>query len=816
MTRRRSRPARRAVVRWSRRLLRREWRQHVLVVTLVSVAVAGALFGATAVYNIAPSHDGTFGLASHRFDISVEDPQQLDRFVADAESWFGGVDVITSRDVALPGTTEVLVIRSQDPVSPLGGPMLSVQDGRYAVTPGEVALTDGAAELLDASIGDAVELDGLRASVVGIVENPHDLDQEFALVTPSAAGTPDAATILLHGDDERIESFRSQAAPTSWSIEGRGQSEKTVAAIGVLITATVAMLLVTLVAAAAFVVIAQRRQRQLGLLAAVGATERDVRLVMIADGAGVGIVAAAAGALVAFVAWIVAVPALERATARRLDRLQIPWWVVVACAALAVAASIAAAWWPARTNARLPIMSALSGRPPRPRRARRSAAAAVVLLTAGVGSLTFAIDPSKDTGNVPLALTGVVATTFGLVLIAPPAIRVLSRIGRHAPLAPRIALRDLGRFQSRSGAALAAVSLALAIAVTVVVIAAANEDAAAEGNLSDRQVLVHIGDPGPETPLFVPELSSPEHAATRRSLEAWAATLTDAAIVPLDVAIDPTLTERNDGRVQHPTVILGIRISENTSRDAGLAYVATPVLLDYLGIEAESIADDTILLTAEPGPVHLTGNVSNMVFRRNPVPAVEHVERPPYSSVPQALITDHGVEAGGWTVAPAGWLVESSRPISDAQLAAAQEMAAASGLTIESRDAQSGLSTLRSAATAVGIAVALAILAMTVGLIRAEASGDVRTLTAAGASSRTRRCVTATTAGALALLAAVLGTTVAYAAVFAGYTPETAELANVPVTQLLIIAVGFPLVATATSYLFAGRQPRHIARQLTE
>ena len=105
-----------------------------------------------------------------------------------------------------------------------------------------------------------------------------------------------------------------------------------------------------------------------------------------------------------------------------------------------------------------------------------------------------------------------IATTFGLVLIAPPGrpVDVPTRPARRRS-PTRIALRDLGRFQSRSGAALAAVSLALAIAVTVIVIAAANEDAAAEGNLSDRQVLVHIGDPGSDTPVFVPEVASTEY-----------------------------------------------------------------------------------------------------------------------------------------------------------------------------------------------------------------------------------------------------------------------------------------------------------------
>jgi putative ABC transport system permease protein len=817
MSRRRSRrPARRAVVRWSVRLLRREWRQHVLVVALLTVAVAAALFGAATAYGVAPSHAGRFGLASHRLTVSVDDPEQLEQFVAAADSWFGGVDVITSRRLSVPGTTERLEIRSQDPAGSLGAAMLALRDGRYPVNADEVALTDGASQLLGASIGDAIELDGRQATVVGLVENPDQLDDEFVLASQSTEMTPDAAVVLIHADDDRVDDFRPDGAPQNWNIEARGQSEKTMAAIGVLIASTVAMLLVTLVAAAAFVVIAQRRQRQLGLLAAAGATEHDIRLVMVADGAGVGVIAAVAGSLLAFAAWAATVPALGRAAGRRIEVLDIPWWVVGAGAALAVATAIAAAWWPARTIAKLPIMSALSGRPPRPRRARRSAAAAIILLAAGVVSLTFAIDPSQDNGNVPLALGGVIATTFGLVLIAPPAVRLVSRTAKHAPLSPRIALRDLGRFQSRSGAAVAAISLAVAIAVTVIVIASANVHSAAEGNLSDHQLVVHLGDPGSETPLYMPALSSTEHADRADTVRRWAATLPDARIVPLDVAVDTTITEGIDGRDQHPTVVLGIPIDEDTYRDSGLMYVATPALLDYLGLDPAAVGEDTIALTSQPGDIYLMGNISDGPNRFRPVPVVERIETSPYSSVPHALITENGVKSGGWTVAPAGWLIESSDPITDAQLSSAREMAAASGMTVEPRDQQTGLSTLRSAATGVGIAAALAILAMTVGLIRAQTGGDVRTLTAVGASSRTRRGVTAATSGVLAILAVIIGTTIAYTAVIAGYTPDTDRLANVPVAQLVTVAVGFPLVATIGGWLLAGRQPRHISRRFIE
>ena len=60
-----------------------------------------------------------------------------------------------------------------------------------------------------------------------------------------------------------------------------------------------------------------------------------------------------------------------------------------------------------------------------------------------------------------------------------------------------------------------------------------------------------------------------------------------------------------------------------------------------------------------------------------------------------------------------------------------------------------------------------AVLAMTVGLIRSETAADLRVLSATGASGRTRRMLTGATAGALALLGALLGTAAAYLGIIA-------------------------------------------------
>ena len=62
--------------------------------------------------------------------------------------------------------------------------------------------------------------------------------------------------------------------------------------------ATVFLLLASLVAAAGFAVVAQRRLRQLGMLAAIGATQKHLRLVLVTNGALVGTIAAVGGTIV--------------------------------------------------------------------------------------------------------------------------------------------------------------------------------------------------------------------------------------------------------------------------------------------------------------------------------------------------------------------------------------------------------------------------------------------------------------------------------------------------------------------------------------
>jgi putative ABC transport system permease protein len=148
--------------------------------------------------------------------------------------------------------------------------------------------------------------------------------------------------------------------------------------------------------------------------------------------------------------------------------------------------------------------------------------------------------------------------------------------------------------------------------------------------------------------------------------------------------------------------------------------------------------------------------------------------------------------------------------------------AAAANMSVETRSSVPTSATIVNWATVFGIVLALAILAMSVGLIRSETSSDLRTLAATGAGGRTRRNITAATAGALGFTGAVLGTVGGYVGTAGWFRTNSlngglgAIFTTVPVTNLLIILIGMPLVAAIGGWIFAGRQPRDLGHQPLE
>jgi putative ABC transport system permease protein len=193
---------------------------------------------------------------------------------------------------------------------------------------------------------------------------------------------------------------------------------------------------------------------------------------------------------------------------------------------------------------------------------------------------------------------------------------------------------------------------------------------------------------------------------------------------------------------------------------------------------------------------------------------------PAGTSAPNTVITQYAVHRLGLTPITSGWLVETTKPLSAAQLTGARATAAAAGLSIETKSSIPTSATIIDWATLVGVLLALGILAMTIGLIRSETAGDLRILAATGASSQTRRNLTAATAGALALVGAVVGTAAAYLAMI-GFSRTSAldgisSLGSVPVANLLAILVAMPLVATIVGWLTAWREPKGLSAQVIQ
>ena len=815
--------ARRAVVRWAWRLFRREWRQQALVLALLILVVGSTIVFATAAYNTTGvGDDADFGTADHLLTVDEIDAATAQRGVAAAEEWFGEVDVIASWERPVPGSVETIEFRAQDPDGPFSEPMLALQQGRYPSSDDEIAVTDGVAETFQIGVGDTFDLDGPERTVVGLVENPSDLNAEFALVAPTDDESLESVTILVGGSAEHFESFpASNELPSDGLLLGsRSIVDNVVAAAAILGVAQLGLVLVALVAAASFVAVAQRRLRQLGMLASIGATQRHLRLVVVANGAVLGIVAAVLGGLLGVAGWIAVAPRMESAVGYRIDPFNVPWWLIVTATGLVVVAATAAAWWPARAVARVPITNALSGRPQGPQPAHQSAGLAAFFVAVGVVCLAQA-----DRTSSLLLGTGAVAIVIGVLLVSPFAIRLLSPAAGRLPIAMRLALRDLSRYQARAAAALAGISLSLGIPAAIVITASAAEQTADMGNVSDSQMLVWTRDqsqPEGVSPYYtedpndsgfspyLPRLTPADLEDLEGQVDRITEPLDDPTVIGLDLAMDPAVEPTPEGRIA-VTLAEPTDLGGGSLLDKALLYVGTPELLEQVALDLDSVDPDADVLTAETGdlwfpqvgsaPEHLTN--------------VEQIEAG-YSSLPSSFITPDALERRGWDSTRVGWLVEADEPLTTEQIAAARELAADAGLLIETREHQEGLIALRWQATAVGTLLALCVLAMTVGLIRSAAERDLRTLTATGATSGIRRTLTAATAGGLAFLGAALGTAGAYVGLAAGYRDDLGALGAVPVIHLLAIVVGVPLVAAGAGWLLAGREPTGLARQAIE
>jgi putative ABC transport system permease protein len=809
-------PARRAVIRWAMRLLRREWRQQLLILALITVAVAATVVG-SAVATAEPSPPtAAFGTAQDLATFTGPGPHLAAEIVS-IEHRFGTVDVIENQMLSVPGSIQTYSLRAQNPHGPFGQPMLSLISGRFPAGSGQVAVTSGVASDFRLTVGSSWTVGGVSRTVTGIVQNPENLLDEFALVAPGQVTAPTQVTVLFDAPGVAPADIGPTVATPQTVAASSVFKPETIS----LAAAVLGMLLIAMVGAGGFTVLAQRRLRSIGMLAAQGATQSNIRLVVRANGVATGVIGAVAGFALGLVAWLAYRPHVQASAHHVIGVFQLPWTVVWVSMVLAVLAAYAAAARPARTIARVPVVTALSGRPPAPKPKRH------LMVPFGLGSLVLAFfllgmagagvgtsTSGASRAQLQEVVLGFVALVVAVVLLSPACLAVLARLGRWTPVMVRLALRDLARYRARSGPVLAAISLSVLIASIVGIVSAARFGGAVDyvgPNLTSSQLIVYP--PGHDNPNGPPPTAS-QFAATRTTAQRIAASLDDRYLITL---------ETPSGSLQYGGSGRGW---------SGTVYVATPQLLNAFGITPAQVNPDADFLTMRPGlptAQHMQLWYTRKVLSGSPClpgsclanPPIQEVGAlPSGTSAPNTVITEHAMRQYNFTATTAGWLIQAPDGLTAAQVTNARQTAATAGASIETVDNIPSYTQVTGAATIFGMVLALGILAMSIGLVRSETARDLRTLTATGASGIARRSLTAATAGALALTGAVVGTAGGYLAAIGFFSTnqldQLSELESVPVAVLVWILVGMPLIAVAGSWLLAGREPPAIARQPLE
>ena len=579
-------PARRAVIHWSWRLFRREWRQQLLVLALIVAAVGATVVGAAVAVNTPPAANAGFGTAHDLATFTSPGPK-LAADIAAIQDKYGRVDVIENQALTIPGSIQSYDLRAQNPDGPFGQPMLSLLSGHYPAAADQVALTPGLAADLGLKVGDAYHQGAQARTVVGIVQNPQSLLDEFALVIPGQVTDPTAVSVLFDAPPGVSSSALGPNVQTPGSQTASNPLNPTTI---VLALATIGMLLIALVSVGGFTVLAQRRLRALGMLGALGATDRNVRLVVRANGVVVGVVGALGGLVVGLAVWLAYRPTAEQSAHHLIGAFALPWVVIGPALALAVLATFFAASRPARAITRMSTVAALSGRPAPPKQVHRSAVPGVVFAVLAVLALWYT-GQSSNGGGAPELVGGLVCLAVAVILLSPLFLAAMARAAKATPIAARLALRDLGRYRARSGSALAAIALGVMIAMLVCVLSAArygNVLDYAGPNLTSSQLIVYTANGGPGGPGGPGNGGGGPAAGGSPQSQAATAASIGAALGSHDVIA----LESTSASLQH---------AAPGRQWSGPVYVATPQLLAAFGIKASQVSPDADILSMRPG-----------------------------------------------------------------------------------------------------------------------------------------------------------------------------------------------------------------------
>lgn len=609
------------------------------------------------------------------------------------------------------------------------------------------------------------------------------------------------------------------------------------------------LLEIVLLAGAAFAVGARRQTRDLGLAAVNGATGRQVRRMVLAQGLSLGAIGAVLGVVLGALVIVVAEPLWERLLGQLIDTWRFGVGEIALAGGVGLLSGLAAAVIPAVGAARMKPVDALAGRFRASKLATRMPIFGLVLIILGVATALggnrliadefaayrqeLAAAPSGEwvaapdtTVAVTLQILGAVLAVAGIVIAIPALVTALAGIARRLSFPFRYAVRDAARHRHRTAPTVAAIMIVVTGSVTLAFVAGGVEHAEKvryAPKLPDNLMAIN-GD------LWQPDGYDPdalERAAASAQEKLPDAQLTEVTRPVYEIAPPDSIPEEErHAEIQPATAISELPEEcsyEECWNDTSVSEVAvaTPDLFEIIAgrpmddserralesgtaiaFEQKAVGDDgTVTIGADtyiyddpqfdgwskPERVTLDAKVVN----------VESV----YSYLRIVLVPADTVPGDATLAADMALLAYGDAADEDVTAAiGAAELQGTFAVIEEGPQTYAGIVAVILAAasafvTLVGVAIAISLAA-------AESRADYATLRAVGAPPRRRRLV----AGAQALVVGGVGTVLglalgAYVAFTAWPTTGSPEFV-VPWSNLTITGIAVPLLAVLVAMIF--------------
>ncbi|MDQ3677616.1 MAG: FtsX-like permease family protein [Actinomycetota bacterium] len=849
----------RPALRIARRTVLRSPARSLLVALLVAIPVAGATVVDVVVRTFnAPDQDAQQQIGSA--DATISAPENARTRVR--EMLPAG-----SRTVDKPHVNDIAVRRGEGRVNvelviadagePLHRYEAELVSGALPDRTDEVLVSKSLADKLGV-LGDGDEVrpqaaitlaDGQRVTVTGLVRQQFCLSCERLVAAPGpsvarAAAERDgefneggselladlpegtSAASLDRRFDARgfeLSTRRSFILPSGVELDASSATLRAAALVAIIVG--LGLLEVVLLAGTAFAVGARRQMREIGLAAANGASERDVKRIVLAQGLVLGALGAAIGVAIGATLAFAARPLWEHL----MDEAVVTWrygpWEIFAAALVGLFSGLAAAIVPARGASRMRPVDALAQRfRPVGSVTRRTTLIGSVLVGAGafaglLGDRLLADDfatyeralgavatggasvgtPSSEDAITLIVLGGTLAVV-GLVLLTPALIGLLARLGPRLPLSGRLAARDAARHRHRTGPAIAAITVAVAGSIVLAFVVAGvsrGEEQRYVERLPAGVLAVERFNGGGEALRTVADRAAAQLPGGRadavRSLTARGEAL---ALLARGKDVCPKrLRRRGECAAGAPSIELAVATSGGLAKtvsdgrfdasaraalEQGKVLVFSPKMLDRAG---------EVLIAGRDGDTRLPGHL---------------VDRgPAYTALPAALVAPAVARAQGWGTTTETVLVRFRAGTDQAAVDRALDQADGDATTAY---VERGPSTLDHSGILLVVALISALVtlfgvALSVALSAAEGRADLATLAAVGAPPHRRRTLVAGQALVVGGLGCAMGLALGTFVSFTARSTFGATSFVVPWSNVLATGIAVPLLAALVAAL---------------